>query len=345
MNASKIKIGVIGCGHWGPNIVRNLQNHPRCSVIQVVDASRERLAAIRNKYSEILVSEYVDELLNNADVDAVVICTPTITHYDLTRKALEAGKNVFVEKPLATSVEHCNSLIRIAHNNKLVLFVGHIFVYNAGIQAVKNIISNNELGNIYYINIVRTNLGPIRNDVSSLWDLAPHDISILKYWFGRLPVKVSAVGGCYLNRSLEDVIFASYFFDDGLMANLHVSWLSPKKIREIVVVGEKKMLIWDDMDLNHPIKIYDKKAVVDTTGCDIDDTYIGFRAEIHEGDTHIPRIVMNEPLATECNAFISSIDKPSMSMSTGEDGRDVVNVLCATNVSIKESGKQIFIKR
>jgi len=337
-----VRVGVIGAGHWGPNIIRNFMVNSNSEVIAVADKLEARLEIIRERCPGVEVTLSADEVILRPDIDAVVICTPTATHFDLAKRALEQGKHVFVEKPLATNVKDCEVLVDLAREVRRTLFVGHVFVYSASIQAVKEILMKKELGKIHYVTARRTNLGPIRYDVSSLWDLAPHDIAILKYWFDEMPTQVSAIGGCYLNDKLQDAVFATYGFESGILANLHVSWLSPKKIREIVIVGEEKMLIWDDMDLNYPIRIFDKKIVM-TKGSEFVDTFASFRANVVEGDTTYPRVVMNEPLAAECGAFLSAIDNPSLSMSSGEDGRDVVRAICAAEVSLKERGREIAI--
>lgn len=342
---SKIQIGVIGAGRWGPNLIRNFDSHRDSAVIAVADSLPARQKAIKDRYPNLTVTGDAQEVLNNPNVTAVVICTPTASHYELTKTALENGKHVFVEKPLATTGAHCAELVRLAEKQKKTLFVGHVFVYNAGIQAAARYIRGGELGKILYVHATRTNLGPIRTDVSALWDLAPHDISILQYWLGELPDSVSALGGKFLNpRGVEDVNFATYRFPSGVMANLHVSWLNPKKVREIVVVGEKKMLVWDDMDINHPIRIYDKAVIVDRGDDKIVDSFVGFRASIHEGDTLIPKLQLNEPLAAECNAFLEAVRNPASSLSNGAHGAAVVSALEATDVSMREQGRAVEIR-
>lgn len=346
---NQLRIGVIGAGRWGPNLIRNFDSHQSSKVVMVADTSRERLSLLSERYPSMRLSEKADDVLNHPEIDAVVICTPTVTHYELAKRALENRKHVFVEKPLAHTVEQCDSLVSLAKKNNLVLFVGHVFVYNAGIQVVRESIRKGELGRIYHLQITRTNLGPVRSDVSALWDLASHDLSILQFWLGEMPVKVSAVGGKFLGSDVEDTVFATYRFRDNILANIHVSWLNPKKVREITVVGEKKMLVWDDMNLDKPVQIYDKKITLDKLvdrqpENTIVDTFVGFRASIHEGDTYIPRIGPNEPLAAECAAFLKALREPSTSLSTGEHGKAVVQALVATDESLKQNGREVEIK-
>ena len=346
--AEKVNIGVIGAGRWGPNLIRNFQSDAGSRVLAVADQSEVRLNVIRERYPDVAVSNSADDLFKNKDIDAVVICTPTATHYELAKRALESGKHVFVEKPLAKSSVECESLIALSKKAGKVLFVGHVFVYNASIQVVREHIRNGALGKIYHVQITRTNLGPVRSDVNALWDLASHDLSILHYWLGELPSRVSAVGGRFLNANIEDTVFATYTFPNNLLANIHVSWLNPKKVREITVVGEKKMLVWDDMNLDKPVQIYDKKITIDKLVADrpdnsIVDTFVGFRASIHEGETFVPKVGVNEPLTAECHAFLKAIKDPATSLSTGEHGRVVVQALEATDISMRENGAEVRI--
>jgi predicted dehydrogenase len=344
---NKIRLGVLGVGRWGPNLLRCFHTHANVEVVAVVDKQPNRLKLIQERYPEIQVSSSENDILKNPEIDAVVISTPTETHYRLTKTALENGKHVFVEKPLAKSSREGQLLVKLAARKKRTLFVGHIFVYNAGIQAAKRTIESGELGKIYYVRATRTNLGPVRSDVNAFWDLAPHDLSILNYWFGTSPKSVSASGGVFLNKGVEDVVFASYTYPGNILANLHVSWLNPKKVREIVVVGAKKMLIWDDMDLNLPIRIYDKDVQpVQKTPEDhlVVDSFASFRASIFKADKVIPKIQLNEPLAAECAAFIEAIENPKSSLSDGKKGTQVVCALEATDRSLRQKGKTIPIR-
>ncbi len=346
--ADKIRIGVIGAGRWGPHLIRNFHSEQGSQVVAVADTSPVRLEAIRERYPDVAVTSDVNQIFKNKDIDAVVVCTPTVTHYELAKQALVHGKHVFVEKPLARTVAECDSLLTQAKQAGKVIFVGHVFVYNPSVQLVREYIRAGELGKIYHIQLTRTNLGPVRSDVSALWDLGSHDLSILQYWLGELPALVSAVGGRFLNPTLEDTVFATYTFSNALLANLHVSWLNPKKVREITIVGEKKMLIWNDMNLEQPVQIYDKnitmdKLVAEHTDSPIVDTFVGFRASIHEGETFLPNIPGSEPLVAECRAFLRALAEPSSSLSTGAQGRAVVQALAATDQSMKENGAEVRI--
>ena len=264
----------MGAGHWGPNLIRNLSNNRRSRVVACAEVAEQRREAIRARYPGIRVTGASREVLDDPQIDAIVVATPTSTHYGLAKDALVHRKHVFVEKPLATESSQCEELIRLAREVNRVLFVGHVFVYNAGIQAVKRYIDGGELGRIYYLQITRTNLGPVRDDVSALWDLAPHDVAIFNYLLASTPEWVSAVGAKVLGNCREDV---------------------------------------------------------------------GFRAMIHEGNTVIPRIKLNEPLLDECEGFLEAIADPGSSLSSGQHGKAVVDVLVATDESIKQNGAQVQI--
>ncbi|MBI4925391.1 MAG: Gfo/Idh/MocA family oxidoreductase [Bdellovibrio sp.] len=340
---TRVNVSVVGVGRWGPNLTRNFYSNPDSFVVSVADKDITRLKLLEPHYPGIIITESADVIFKDSTVDAVVICTPTAMHYELAKKALENNKHVFVEKPLARDSKECKELITLAKKMNKVLFVGHIFLYNAGIQAVRKLIQNGDLGKIFYYQITRTNLGPIRTDVSSLWDLASHDLAILNYWQNAMPTKVSALGGRFINPGNEDTVFATYTFSNNVLANIHVSWLNPKKVREIVIVGEKKMVVWDDMDLSNPVRIYDKNVTVDRPESALVDTFAGFRASIHEGDTLLPKIRINEPLYAECDAFLKAVRDPSSCITPGEQGLAVVQALEATDRSLRENGKEIPI--
>src|SRR3954452_14788015 len=236
-----LRIAVIGAGHWGPNLIRNFHNHQASDVVWVVDRDESRLALTRSRYPEIRVTPDAGLVLADPEVDAVVIATPTTTHYALAAAALRAGKHVLVEKPIATRLAEAEELCELAQAGKRVLMVGHVFLFNAAIRRVKEYLDQGKLGQIFYIPMVRTNLGPIRMDVNAAWDLAAHDVSIANYWLEALPSSVAAHGGSWINAGIEDAVFAHLWYPDGIMVNLHVSWLSPRKVRDITIVGEKGM--------------------------------------------------------------------------------------------------------
>jgi predicted dehydrogenase len=329
-----INVAVIGVGRWGPNLLRNFASMEGVRVVKACDLDEKRCRAIQQKFPDVLTATDPGDIVGAASIDCTVICTPVATHYDLASKALSNGQHVFVEKPLATSEKECRELISLAAEKQKVLFVGHTFKYNSGIRAAKKHIENGELGDIYLIDANRTNLGPVRYDVNALWDLASHDISIFSYWLGGQPRSVSAHGACYLSKTIEDVVYATFEYDSGVVAHVHASWLNPRKIREITVVGSKKMLVWNDMNLSEPIRIYNK-------GIDRDevypDTFASFRLSIREGEVMIPSIQLNEPLMTECLHFIECVKSGQKPLTDGYDGLNVVRALEAATESMRQN--------
>jgi predicted dehydrogenase len=335
-----INIGVIGCGHWGPNHIRNFTNLQNSKVIAVSDLDQNRLNNIKTQYPGIVVEKDYKNLLKNDNIDAVVISTPTKSHYKIAKDSLNQGKHVLCEKPLCFTVKEATKLVELSKSNKLILMVGHVFLFNNGIKEIKNLIVKKNLGNIYYISAIRTNLGPIRNDVNSVYDLASHDISIFNFLFDSLPIEVSAVGMCCLQTNIEDVTFISLKYPKNILANIRVSWLDPKKVRQITVVGNKKMVSWDDLSLTGPITIYDKGVIKEPYYID----YGEFQLITHEGDAFIPKIKKEEPLQAQARYFLECIENNKIKISNGKFGLDVVKVVDCINISIKYNGIPIKIK-
>lgn len=329
-----INAAIIGVGRWGPNLLRNFASMEGVHVAKVCDLDAKRCAAIQSKFPEVITTTDPEDVVGDTSIDCTVICTPVATHYELAAKALVNGQHVFVEKPLATSAAECRKLIAFAEEHKRILFVGHTFEYNAGIRAAKNYIASGELGEIYLIDASRTNLGPVRRDVNALWDLAAHDISIFSYWLDGEPCSVSARGACYLNKSVEDVVYATFEYAGGVIAHVHASWLNPRKIREITVVGSKKMLVWNDMNLSEPIRIYNKGVDKEER---YQDTFDSFRLSIREGEVMIPCIQLNEPLMTECLHFIDCVRSGEKPLTDGYDGLNVVRALEAASHSMRQN--------
>lgn len=335
-----IRIAAIGAGHWGPNLIRNLHNRERSEVVWIVDKDPARLTQVQARFPEVQATDDVEPVLRDPLVDAVIVATPTTTHYRLTKAALEAGKHVLVEKPIATEVRHAEELCRLAAASRRVLMVGHVFVYNPGIRKVKEYLDAGDLGRIYYVSMVRTNLGPIRTDVNAAWDLAAHDISIVNYWLGAGPLSAAAVGGVWINPGIEDAVFATLRYPGGVLVNLHVSWLNPRKARDITVVGERRMLTFDDMNLNEPLRIYDKRVTDTRTSPGYADTFASFRSSIRDGDITIPRVALGEPLMAECNHFLECIASGTAPLTGGQEGVAVVRVLEAMHRSIRNGGRE-----
>lgn len=335
-----ILLGIIGIGRWGPNILRNFASMEEVCVQMVCDTDNNRLLQIKERFPSVKTTTSLSDILEDSTIDCIIISTPTSTHFTLAKKFLESGHHVFVEKPLAMSSLECQQLIEIAEKKNKILFVGHTFKYNTGIRAAKEYIDSGELGKIYLIDANRTNLGPVRYDTNALWDLASHDISIFSYWIGDIPKSVSANGGCYLNENIEDVIYATFKYKNGIIAHVHASWLNPRKIREITVVGEKKMLVWNDMNLSEPIRIYNRGFDKDD---DYHDTFGDFRLSIRKGEVIIPSIKLSEPLLKECEHFIECVKTGTEPFTDGQDGLNVVKALEAATESMKEQGRVVSI--
>lgn len=331
-----IRLGIIGCGHWGPNHIRIFSSSPQSQVTACADLSEDRLKAVKALYPQVQMTKNYLDILQNKDIDAVCVASPTNTHFQFTKEALEHGKHVLCEKPLALKPEECAVLKELAAAKKKILMVGHIFVFNAGIVRLKEYIKSGELGTIQYAHSERTNLGPFRYDVNALWDLAPHDISIFNYLFDAAPVRVSSCGQKYLGLNLEDVAFASLEYPHKILVNIHVSWLDPKKVRQITIVGDKKMVVWDDLDNLGPIRLYDKH--VERTA-KFYESYGDFQLLSREGSITIPNIGFHEPLKTQAQYFLDCIaNDRTPDRADAQKGLDVVKALCATQRSMEKGG-------
>ncbi len=340
-----VHVAVVGAGHWGPNLINNFQSSGRSSVSYVVDRDSDRLAAVAQRFPGVVTSRNFDDAANDAAVDAVVIATPTRTHFDLAKRALEAGKHVLVEKPLTDSLESSEALCELAQRVERILMVGHVFVYNPAARQVKHYITTGELGRIYYISMVRTNLGPIRVDVDAAWDLAAHDISVASYWLDATPSSVSAIGGAWVNPGVADAVFATLRYPGDVLVNLHASWLNPRKARDITVVGDKKMLTFDDVNLAEPLRIYDKQVMDQRSQPVYTDSFASFRMSVRDGDITVPRVpMMSEPLRNECEHFLDCVIQGTPPLSGGKEGLAVVRALDAISQSLREGGREIRLE-
>ncbi|MCC6758228.1 MAG: Gfo/Idh/MocA family oxidoreductase [Candidatus Omnitrophica bacterium] len=331
-----IRLGIIGCGHWGPNHIRIFNQIPNSQVAVCADLDEERLKSIKTLYPDIKTTKNYKEILSDPAIDAVCIASPTSTHFQFSKEALEHGKHVLCEKPLALDPDECLKLKTMAEQKKKFLMVGHIFVFNSGIVRLKEYIKSGELGTIQYAHSERTNLGPFRYDVNALWDLAPHDISIFDFLFDSAPSKVSSCGQKYLTQAQEDVAFASLEYPGKILVNIHVSWLDPKKVRQITIVGDKKMVVWDDLDNLGPIRLYDKH--VERTA-KFYETYGEFQLLSREGSITIPNIGFSEPLKVQAQYFVDCIlNNKHPDRADAQKGYQVVRTLCATQRSIEKGG-------
>ena len=329
MVSKNITLAQIGCGYWGPNLLRNFSTLPDCTVKHVVDASPDRRMFVQRNFPHIHVVDSFDVVLEDPEVDAVIVATPAATHYNLARAALRAGKHVFVEKPLATKTSEVDDLGREATMHERVIMVGHTFLYNSAVRHVKKLIDSRELGDIRYIYSQRLNLGRIRPDIDALWNFAPHDISIIQYWLGDLkPLSVVRHGMDYIQPGVEDVVFMSIAYPGKIMAHIHVSWLDPQKVRKMIVVGSRKMVIYDDV-AEYKIAIYDKgidrKAIL---GENMDfDLFHPVQFNYRSDDIVFPQVRFSEPLRTEAEHFIESIRGNLVPLTGIAHARSVVSIL------------------
>ena len=342
-----MKLGIIGCGYWGPNLIRNFNSVPETEVVYCADLDESRLKHIKGLYPKISAASDYKELLNKKDIDAVVIATPIETHYKIAKDALNAGKHVLVEKPITDSSKDAIDLIKISEKNKKVLMVDHTFEYSAPVRKIKEIIDKNELGEIFTIDMIRVNLGLFQEKVNVIWDLAPHDVSMLIYYTGSMPLTAMAIGQSYIRNGIEDDAHINLAFNNKIMANIHVSWLDPCKIRRMTVVGNKKMLVFDDTAQEEKIKIYDKGVVIQKNSIPKQpyyDTYEQWLLTYRSGDIYAPKIENKEPLGTMANHFIDCIKNNKKPLSDGYSGLRVVKVLEAAQKSLKNDGKKVSIE-
>jgi predicted dehydrogenase len=333
----------VGAGHWGPNLIANFHDHRRSEVRWVIDRQPERLDAVRARFPDIQTHEDVDVALGDPEVDAFVVATPTSTHFPIASAALRAGKHLLVEKPMADNVADAEALCALAEELGRVLMVGHVFVYNPAAQHASKLLADGQLGRVYYISMVRTNLGPIRVDVNAAWDLAAHDVSLASHWLGAQPDSVSAMGRAWINPGVEDAVFATLRYPNEVLVHLHASWLHPRKTRDITVVGEKRMLTFDDTSIAEPLRIYDKQVSAERSQPTFVDSFASFRMVVREGDIKIPKIAMGEPLKNECNHFVECIENGSRPLTDGTEGLAVVRVLEAISTSLAESGREVKV--
>lgn len=333
----QVGVAVIGAGQWGPNLIRNFYDNPTSQLLWVVDKNSERLKQVASRYQDVQTTENLGKALKDSDVEAVVIATPPTTHFAIASAALKAGKHVLVEKPITTKSTDAVKLNKLAAKQKRILMVGHVFIYNPVVRWIKDYIKSGQLGKIYYIMTARTNLGPFLRDVTVGWDLAPHDISIVNYWLGSEPTSVSAIGNSWINTGVDELMFATLHYPKNVLVNIHTSWFSPRKVREIVIVGEKKMLIYDDMNQNEPLRVYDKRVGHKKKDIEFADTFGSFKASIKEGDISIPKIPVGEPLRMEVEHFIDCIIKNTKPDSSGKDGLAVVRTLETITRAIRKS--------
>ncbi len=324
-----LQVAQIGVGYWGPNLLRNLVSNKKCKVSTVVDLSSERRDYVSGLYPGVKVSENVDDVLGDPRIEAVVIATPVATHFDLAMRALSAGKHILVEKPMARSMAEVDEIGRLAAEKNRIAMVGHTFLFNSAVRYVKKMIDSGELGDVRYIYSQRLNLGKIRSDVDSLWNLAPHDISVIQYWLGDpKPLSVVRSGADFIQENIDDVVFMSIMYPGKVMAHVHVSWLDPLKVRSMVAVGSKKMVVYDDM-ADDKIAIYDKGIDrKEPSGTGRQSPAFNHRS----GDVLLPKIDYKEPLKVEIDHFVDCIQNGTACLTGIDHARKVVEILETASV-------------
>jgi len=333
-----MNIGIIGCGYWGPNLVRNFNALKDVNVVGVSDLRPERLEFISRLYPHLkVVSKECNDILHNNDIDAVVISTPVSTHFPLGMEALENGKHLLLEKPMTATTEQSEVLIETAERKKLTLMVDHTFIYTGAVRKIKELVASGEMGDLYYFDSVRVNLGLFQSDVNVIWDLAPHDVSIMDHLLEQQPRSISATGMAHFDSGLENMAYISVLYDSGLIGHVHVNWLAPVKVRKTLICGSKKMIVYDDVEPSEKVKVYNK-------GVD----YIKKREEAYDllvqyrtGDMLAPKLELTEALNLVSEEFYDAINEGRKPLTDGAAGMRVVRILEAADNSLKQGGKVI----
>ena len=333
-----LNLGIVGCGYWGINYVRVFNELTDTSVRHVCDVSDQRLHMVHNRFPDIFPGKVLKDLLSDPKIDAVVVATPAGDHYTTVKSCLIHDKHVLVEKPLTTRVKEAEELVRLAEEKGLTLMVGHTFLYNPGITKVKECLTADDFGTVYYLHATRTHLGLIRQDVNAMWDLAPHDISIFSFLIDEKPLWASAVAGTFLN-SRPDVGFITLGYPNGVVGNIHVSWIDSNKVREVVVVGSRKRVVFNDLDNLERIRIYEKGASV---SADVD-SFGEFQLQLRDGDIISPSFETSEPLKNQCIHFMDCVASGNSPLSGGDSGLDVVRVMAAVDRSMEKRGTAVEI--
>ena len=333
----KIKVGVAGCGYWGPNLIRNFRSLPDCLLKTMCDINTARLKHLKSLYPEVVSENDYDHMLNGVNLDAVVIATGVSSHYSLAKAALLAGKHTFIEKPMATSVAHCQELVDLAARNGLVLMTGHTFLYSPVVRKMNEIINKGDIGDIRYICARRLNLGLFQKDINVAWDLAPHDISIILSIMGEQPITVNCRGSAHITPGIEDVTTMCLTFSNQRSAIIHSSWLDPRKVREMTIVGSKRMIVYDDVAPLEKIRVFDTRVERPPHY----DTFGEFQYAYHYGDMYAPYIKQEEPLKTECQHFLDCIRTGSTPVSCGVRGMELVKILEASSESLRRGGAPV----
>jgi predicted dehydrogenase len=331
-----IRIGVIGYGYWGPNIVRNFQTHESAEVVRVCDKNTKCADRLRKAFPSVPFCTDDREILESTHIDTVAVVTPVWTHHQIAKRALLNGKHVFVEKPFTCSVDQAEELIEIAEKHKLKIMVDHTFLFTGAVKKIKELVDHKELGDLYYYDSLRVNLGLFQHDVNVIWDLAPHDLSIMDHVITAKPETVIATGEMHLN-GVEDVAFITVYFPKRIIAHINVNWLSPVKVRTTLIGGEKKMLVWNDLEADEKIKIYDKGVSMSAHPSNLHELLVSYRS----GDMHSPQVEQVEALRAETGYFLQCIEHNKTPFNDGVAGLRVVRLLEAADKSIRNRGQAV----
>jgi predicted dehydrogenase len=333
-----LRIAIIGYGYWGPNLLRNFASLPDCKVTYLVDLRQQRLDLVNKLYPEVKTSSNIEDALKSPEVDAIIISTPVFTHYPIAKRALELGKHVLLEKPMASTIAEAEELINLATKKALTLMVDHTFLYTGAVKKMKSLIEHGDLGNIRYFDSTRINLGLFQPDINVLWDLAPHDISILNFLVKEKPYSVNAIGVSHTNNKIENIAYLSVNYQSNFIAHFHCSWTSPVKLRTILIGGDKKMMMFNDIEPTEKIKIYN-------TGYDYksDEEKKRLLVDYRTGDIYLPKVEPKEALSGMAADFVSSVLNKTIPLSSSESGLEVIKILEASQASIKNRGKEILL--
>jgi len=333
----KTNVGVVGCGYWGPNLIRNFRSLSDCTLKTMCDVSEDRLRHLKTLYPEVAAETRYDQMLRDSELDAVVIATSVRYHYPMAKASLLAGKHTLIEKPLASSTAECEELIEIAKKNGLILMVGHTFLYSPAVRKIKEIVEWGDIGEIRYICARRLNLGLFQKDINVAWDLAPHDLSIILYIMGEHPLTVNCSGSAHITPGIHDVTSMCLQFSKERSALIQSSWLDPRKVREMTIVGSKRMVVYDDVAPQEKIRIFDARVERPPHY----DTFAEFHYAYHYGDSYIPYVKQEEPLKNECQHFLDCIRNGAVPLTSGTKGAEVVRILEASSESLRIGGAPV----
>jgi len=339
--AKSVNVAVVGCGYWGPNLIRNFRSLPDCRLKAMCDLNQQRLKHLHQLYPEVEMSSDFDSLLKDPHIDAIAIATAVRFHFPMAKASLLAGKHTFIEKPMASSVEECQELIDLAEKNGLVLMIGHTFLYSPAVRKIRDIVRSGDIGDIRYICARRLNLGLFQKDINVAWDLAPHDISIILYIMDDSPVSVNCTGSPHVSGKIEDVTTMYLSFKKHRSAIIHSSWVDPRKVREMTIVGSRRMIVYDDVAQLDKLKIFDARVETPPHY----DTFADFHYAYHYGDVYVPYIKQEEPLKIETQHFVDCINRKAQPLTSGEQGMELVRILEGASRSLKQNGSVVELER